>query len=156
MTEDRDEICQLMDKLLIRSLELVQEEVKLKTYIESTTNDGQLSLAQTRFYKGPTSVSAVQLPTEDSKEMNPLSALEETIDDVGNPQVQLVKYPVDKEAGYPDPIKWFGVLVPASLQKARTTFGKALDYVVDCANVQMELRNVLLAYDQLKERKINL
>ncbi|EDS26726.1 conserved hypothetical protein [Culex quinquefasciatus] len=72
MPESRDEICQLMDKLLLHSLDLMEQEVKLKTTIEAIANDGQLDLAHTRFTKGATAVSAVQLPTEDYK---PFSAL---------------------------------------------------------------------------------
>ncbi|XP_001656747.2 coiled-coil domain-containing protein 115 [Aedes aegypti] len=156
MPKTRDEVCQLMDKLLLHSLELMEQEVKLKTTIETVTNDGQLDLAHTRFTKGPQSVSAVQLPTEDYRDFSALNSLTEDRDELGNAQLSLDQHPVDKEAGYIDPIRWFGILIPATLQSARTKFGRALEYVVECGNVQIQLRNALLSYGTLRKLKAEL
>uniref|UniRef100_A0A1Q3FKF6 Vacuolar ATPase assembly protein VMA22 n=1 Tax=Culex tarsalis TaxID=7177 RepID=A0A1Q3FKF6_CULTA len=156
MPETRDEICQLMDKLLLHSLDLIEQEVTLKTTIEAIANDGQLDLAHTRFTKGPTAVSAVQLPTEDYKSFAALNTVAESRDDLENTKLDLEQHQVDKEAGRIDPIRWFGILIPASLQSARKKFTKTLDYVVECANVQIQLQNALLSYDKLNKRKSEL
>lgn len=156
MPESRDEICQLMDKLLLHSLDLMEQEVKLKTTIEAIANDGQLDLAHTRFTKGATAVSAVQLPTEDYKPFSALNTVAEGKDDLDNPQLDLERNQVDKEEGRIDPIRWFGILVPASLQSARKKFVQSLDYVVECANVQIQLKNALLSYEKLNKMKSEL
>lgn len=156
MPKSRDEVCQLMDKLLLHSLELMEQEVRLKTTIEAVTNDGQLDLAHTRFTKGAHTVSAVQLPTEDYRDFSALNSLTENRDELGQVQLSLDNHPVDKETGHIDPIRWFGILIPATLQSARTKFGRALEYVVECGNVQIQLRNVLLNYGALKRLKAEL
>ncbi|XP_055641995.1 coiled-coil domain-containing protein 115 [Toxorhynchites rutilus septentrionalis] len=151
--ESRDDICLLMDKLMIQSLELIEQEVKLKTNIETITNDGQLDLAYTRYTKGPNSASAVQLPTEDYKEFKALCSVEETRDELGDVKLNLTKHEVNHESGYINPLRWFGILIPETLQKARDKFSRSLEYVVECANVQIELRNLLLCYEQLNKLK---
>ncbi|XP_058823851.1 coiled-coil domain-containing protein 115 [Topomyia yanbarensis] len=156
MPETRDEICQLMDKLLIHSLELIEQEVALKTKIETITNEGQLDLAQTRYHKARNSVSSVQLPTEDYKQFSALNSLTEEQDELGNTKLQLDQHQVDKDAGYIDPIRWFGILIPQTLQNARKKFTQSLNYVVECANVQIQLRNTLLSYDKLNKMKLEL
>lgn len=46
--KDVDELKQLMDKLIIQTLELVEEDVTLKINIEKLTNEGVLLMAKTR------------------------------------------------------------------------------------------------------------
>ncbi|XP_062565826.1 uncharacterized protein LOC134228069 [Armigeres subalbatus] len=156
MPATREDVCQLMDKLLIHSLELMEQEIKLKTTIEAVTNDGQLDLAHTRFTKGSHSVSAVQLPTEDYKDFSALNSLSEDRDELDNVKIALDNHPVDKEAGYIDPVRWFGILMPPTLQSARNKFCRALEYVVECGNVQIQLRNVLLNYEKLNKMKLGM
>lgn len=156
MPETREEVCQLMDKLLLHSLELMEQEVRLKTTIEAVTNDGQLDLAYTRFTKGAHTVSAVQLPTEDYKDFKALNSLTEETDELGNRKLELDRHPVDREAGFIDPVRWFGILIPPTLQTARDKFSRALEYVVECGNVQIQLRNVLLNYAKLNKKKMEL
>ncbi|XP_053696087.1 coiled-coil domain-containing protein 115 [Sabethes cyaneus] len=156
MPETREEVCLLMDELLIRSLELVEQEVKLKTTIEAITNEGRLNLAQTRYHKGPNSVSSVQLPTEDYKEFNALNTVTESKDDEGITKLKLEQHPVDKDNGYIDPIRWFGVLIPPTLQDARKKFTRSVEFVVECANVQIELRSILLKFEELNKMKNNM
>lgn len=42
------ELKQLMDKLILQTLELVEEDVTLKISIEKLTNEGALLMAKTR------------------------------------------------------------------------------------------------------------
>lgn len=53
-----------------------------------------------------------------------------------------------------DPMKWFGVLVPQNMKYAQSNFCTALDYVVQCANIQSEMnliRSKYLALIKLKQ-----
>lgn len=46
--KDIDELKELTDKLMLRTLELVEEDVTLKINIEKLTNEGALLMAKTR------------------------------------------------------------------------------------------------------------
>lgn len=46
--EDVNELKELMDKLILQNLELVEEDVTLKISIEKITNEGALFLAKSR------------------------------------------------------------------------------------------------------------
>lgn len=49
--KDENELKELMDKLIIQTLQLVEEDVVLKINIEKLTNEGALNLAKTRYEK---------------------------------------------------------------------------------------------------------
>ena len=42
-----------------------------------------------------------------------------------------------------DPIKWFGVLVPTALRQTQSTFVRALELSIDCANIQSQIQSNL-------------
>lgn len=133
---------ELQDKLLIDMLDLVEQSVLCKMNIESTTNAGQLLLAKSRYIQGPQTVSVSQLPTENSNDFNALKTVtkhENEIDDA----LELNIHKIDKENGFIDTIRWFGVLVPRSLQLAQERFNKAIELVVECANIQTKLNNTI-------------
>lgn len=46
--KDIDELKELMDKVMLQTLELVEEDVTLKIGIEKLTNEGALLMAKTR------------------------------------------------------------------------------------------------------------
>lgn len=46
--ESEDELKELMDKVILETLELVEEDVTLKVNIEKLTNQGTLLMAKTR------------------------------------------------------------------------------------------------------------
>lgn len=46
--KDISELKELMDKLMLQTLELVEEDVTLKINIEKLTNEGSLLMAKTR------------------------------------------------------------------------------------------------------------
>ena len=149
------EICEILDKLLIRSLELTEESVKCRMNMEKLANNGNLDLAHTRYMKGANFVSSVQLPDEDYKEFNALASIKKNAEDECV-NLQLEKHPVDKENDYIDPLRWFGILVPTSLQMARDKFSRSLDYVVEAANIQIELINTLCLFSKFNKMKKNL
>ncbi|XP_063700468.1 coiled-coil domain-containing protein 115 [Culicoides brevitarsis] len=141
----------LLDKLTLHMLDLVEQEVQLKIQIEKIIKEGELNLAKTRYTKGSNSISVMQLPTEDSKEFKALSTVEEAKNDIGSPEFRLNRHPIDKEAGFIDPSKWFGVLMPASFSQAKNDFNKGVDLSVECANVQVELATTMRNIESLKK-----
>lgn len=63
------------------------------------------------------------------------------------------KHPVDKEKGFIDPLRWFGVLVPQSLQLARDKFRNCLFLIVEGANIQSNIQQTMRQILQLKNLK---
>lgn len=133
---------ELQDKLLIDMLDLIEQSVLCKMNIEATTNAGQLLLAKSRYIQGPQTVSISQLPTENSNDFNALQTVTRREGEI-NDELELNTHKVDKEAGFIDTIRWFGVLVPRSLQLAQERFNKAIELVVECANIQSKLNNTI-------------
>lgn len=133
---------ELQDKLLINLLDLVEQSVVCKMNIEATTNAGQLLLAKSRYIQGPQTVSKSQLPTENSNEFNALKTVTRTEDEIDD-RLELKVNKVDKENGFIDAIRWFGVLVPRSLQLAQQKFNQAVELVVESANIQTQLNNTI-------------
>uniref|UniRef100_A0A182YQM2 Vacuolar ATPase assembly protein VMA22 n=2 Tax=Anopheles stephensi TaxID=30069 RepID=A0A182YQM2_ANOST len=153
----KEQLCELMDKLLISSLELIERDVELSQDIARLTTEGQMELAHTRFTKGPNAVSAVQLPTEDYK---PFRALHTTVSkdegtdgDTGSIlHLALASHPVDGAAERIDPSSWFGILRPPSLNTARERFTRSLDSIVERANVRIQLGSYLKVFEMLHKR----
>lgn len=133
----------LLDKLTLHMLDLIEQEVQLKIQLEKTVKEGEMNLAKTRYTQGSSSISVLQLPTEDSKEFRALSTVDETNNELGNAKLSLERHPIDKEAGFINPAKWFGVLLPSSFTQAKQHFNKGVDLSVECANVQIELENTI-------------
>ncbi|XP_055679358.1 coiled-coil domain-containing protein 115 [Lutzomyia longipalpis] len=153
--ESKKDICELMDKLTIEILDLMEDEVKLKIDIEKNSNSGNLLIAKARYIQGQQTVSASQLPTENTPEFKALMTVgsdgQESTGDAVN--VALEQHRVSKEDGYIDPIKWFGILVPQSLQLARTRFVKTIELVVSCTNTQLQLNHALRQLTGLRQMK---
>lgn len=129
---------ELQDKLLIEMLDLIEQSVLCKMNIETTTNAGTLLLAKSRYIQGPHTVSVSQLPTENSDDFNALKRVTRNDAEMDN-EFQLNVQNVDKENGFIDTLRWFGVLVPRSLHAAQESFNKAIELAVECANIQTKL-----------------
>uniref|UniRef100_A0A182F890 Vacuolar ATPase assembly protein VMA22 n=2 Tax=Anopheles albimanus TaxID=7167 RepID=A0A182F890_ANOAL len=157
--QKEEDLCLLMDKLLIKSLELMERDQELGVEIDRLTADGKLDLAHTRFTKGPTAVSSVQLPTEDYKPFRALHTVTEQLhddDDDGElpvPQLSLEKHPIEPEEDRIDPAAWFGILRPPTLNSARDKFARSLESIVERANVRITLANYLNVFAKLNKRK---
>lgn len=135
---------QLQDKLFIEMLELVEQSILCKMNIETTTNAGQLLLAKSRYIQGPQTVSQTQLPTENSNDFNALKTVSRSVDDdMDSDTFELNVQKVDKESGFIDTTRWFGILVPRSLHLAQERFNHAIEHVVECANIQTKLHKTI-------------
>lgn len=140
---------QLQDKLFLEMLDLVEQSILCKMNIETTTNAGQLLLAKSRYIQGPQTVSQTQLPTENSSDFNALRTVSRSANDdtdgiaMDSDTFQLNVQNIDKESGFIDTIRWFGVLVPRSLHSAQERFNQAIEHVVECANIQTKLNKTI-------------
>lgn len=141
---NKNEVCELLDKLTLEMLHLLEEEVQCKINIEKITKEANVELARARYVKGQQTVSVLQLPTEKSTEFEALTKVvpQDSLD-VLSSKYDLDIRQADKDKGEVDPLKWFGVLVPQSLQKAQKLFKKSLEYVIECRNVHGQLQSAL-------------
>lgn len=150
---ERKEICELLDKLTLEMLDLIEQDVKCKRNIENITNDGQLNMAKTRYITGQNSVSKSQLPGEDCVDFNALATLKCDKNEINGNKFELQRHSVDKEKGLFDPIQWFGILTPRNLQMARNSYKQVLDFIVESANIQARLSSYYGNITELKKMK---
>ncbi|GBP38900.1 Coiled-coil domain-containing protein 115 [Eumeta japonica] len=142
-------VCELLDKLTLKQLVLMEEKMRCELNIESSINSGSIHLAKSRYIMGHKSVSATQLPTENSPDFS-ASIICETEDEDG---VQQLKVSDNDAEDKVNPIKWFGVLVPQNLHRAQAIFHNAINYIVECVNVQKQLDDVIYNIHLLKRYK---
>ncbi|KAG6456061.1 coiled-coil domain-containing protein 115 [Manduca sexta] len=127
---------ELLDKIIIRQLHLMEDKMRCELNIESSINNACIHLAKSRYIMGQSSVSTTRLPTESSPDFA-ASTQCETIEEDGIKQFSLVE---NNSEDTVNPLRWFGVLVPQNLHKAQSIFQNALNYVVECANVQLQIQ----------------
>lgn len=98
---------------------------------------------------GHSSVSITRLPTESSPDFA-ASTLCETVEEDGVKQLQVVENTAENTV---NPLRWFGVLVPQNLHKAQGIFQNTINFVVECANVQLQMQNNFKNIECLKKYK---
>lgn len=105
-----------------------------------------------RYAQGPHTVSVSQLPaeSEDGREINALKTVKRLSNELETTQFELESHDVDKETDHVEPIKWFGILVPQSLRTARDRYEKAIELVIESANVEQRLKKNYQLLDKLK------
>ena len=154
-----DEICQSLDKLTLRNLELMEEKIHTVIQMEHLLREGHIELAKARYIRGKESIGRLQLPTAD-EEMTSVFDLETTIPEKDNHivphfDISMKKY-TDSKQNIPDPIKRFGVLVPQSLRNAQKRFQESLYLSTKVANVSAELHSIQNEFQSLANAKKNL
>lgn len=153
---NKKEVCELLDKLTIEVFNLIEQKVISKLQIENLSVEGQLLMAKSRYIQGTNSVSIAQLPTENTLEFNALAKTASGKTDILVDILDVTYHTVDKEAGYPDPMQWFGILVPQSLIAAKNKFKSSIEHAVECANIQINLFNTLSNIIKLRKIKSDL
>lgn len=154
--ENKKEVCELLDKLTIEVFSLIEQKVMSKLNIENSSVEGQLLMAKSRYIQGTNSVSIAQLPTENTQEFNALAKTALGKTDILADILDITYHKVDKEAGYPDPLQWFGILVPQSLIAAKNKFKSSIEHAVECANIQINLFNTISNIIKLRKIKADL
>ncbi|KAL1138643.1 hypothetical protein AAG570_008705 [Ranatra chinensis] len=178
-----ESVCSELDELSVHMLYLMKEYIDCKVDIEDLVKSGSLHLAKSRYIMGNKSVSALQLPTEDRGEICAQTTLLTSKDKSGsmeNITLELKRLSFgdslldktseglksrskDKDQSpdcgeskkIQDPLKWFGVLVPQNLRHAQSCFNRAIDLVVQCVNIQLEMDSTKKKYEKyLKKKKL--
>lgn len=152
----------LLDKLTLEMLVLMEQHIEQKRRIETLMTEGEANLAKSRYIMGHKNVSALQLPTELSNDIDPAVTVEEMGDDerfFGQPTLTMNVEDFIKAGSenggdsrnVQDPKNWFGVLVPRNLTSAQANFKDAISVVVDCANTQTRLNRICLKIQQVRD-----
>ena len=148
-------VCLLLDKLCLEAFILMEQHIETKINLERCMCDGETYLAKSRYIMGQNKVSALQLPTEDSPEINASAVIHSEKDDTvyGQKLFDLeLKNSKDPDYHSQNPLRWFGILVPQDLHNAQTKYKQALAWCVQSANVQTKLNEtcfITSAFDRL-------
>ncbi|CAH0563535.1 unnamed protein product [Brassicogethes aeneus] len=150
MSEELEKVCETLDKLTLDALTLMEEQIQLKLSLENAMVAGESNLAKTRYILGQNSVSVLQLPSEDAEMTANVKVVDKSEKYLDCKAVEIQKCGGED---VPNPLKWFGVLVPQNLHNAQKMFTQAINYVVDSVNVQRKLEETCVKLKQLKEYK---
>ncbi|KAL2722043.1 hypothetical protein V1477_020863 [Vespula maculifrons] len=142
MQKNIDDICNAIDKLFLRNLELIEEKVSTNVQMELLLRSGYIELAKARYISGKENVSILQIPVN-KENISSLFKLEskfikESEDTIPSFDISLKE---ENEFGedIQNPIKWFGVLVPQNLRTAQKRFQESVYLATKIANIHCEL-----------------
>ncbi|XP_047347854.1 coiled-coil domain-containing protein 115-like [Vespa velutina] len=142
MQKNIDDICNDIDKLFLRNLELIEEKVSTNVQMELLFRSGHIELAKARYICGKENVSILQIPvhTENISSLFKLESkfIKESEDTISSFDISLRE---ENEFGenIQNPIKWFGVLVPQNLRAAQKRFQESVYLATKIANIHCEL-----------------
>lgn len=136
---DIETVCNLLDKLTLQQLYLMEEKMQNELHIENNIKDGCLEFAKSRYIMGQSAVSATCLPTESSVEFSASQVCQKD-EENGIPKLKLLDNDAENTV---NPMKWFGVLVPSHMHRAQSYFKRTTEFVIDCVNVQLQLIDVI-------------
>ncbi|CAG9793434.1 unnamed protein product [Diatraea saccharalis] len=138
MQSDKEEyrsVCDILDKLIVKQIHLMEEKMCSELNIESCINNGSIHLAKSRYIMGQNSVSTSKLPVENSPEFS-ASTICEGIEEDGLTQFKVAESNAENTV---NPLHWFGILVPQNMHKAKNIFQNSINFVVECVNIQVQL-----------------
>ncbi|XP_043271604.1 coiled-coil domain-containing protein 115-like [Venturia canescens] len=158
MEKTIEDVCEELDKLSLRSLELMEKRVSVNIELEKLIREGHIELAKARYIRGKESIGILQVPQDG--QVDSLFELERNLierrgKDLPNFDISLKASKTNGEKSY-DPIKWFGVLVPQNLKSAQKRFQESLYFVVEAANINSELDSIPNELEALRTLKKNL
>lgn len=156
--ESKHDVCVALDKLLIDMLSLMEQKIQAQVNVEHSAKNGSIHLAKARYIMGQSSVSSIQLPTENTPEFTALTKVQKDRaqnDSLKFDQYNLVDEDKNDETNLSsvNPIKWFGVLVPQNLHRAQSMFGKVLEYIIESLNIEKHLQETCNQISTLKSLK---
>ncbi|KAI9554135.1 putative coiled-coil domain-containing protein 115-like [Daphnia sinensis] len=122
------QVCAALDELTLKQVDLVDEQLVLMSKLGSLMTCGFIDMAKSRYISGEKTVSATQIPGEDSV----IEAVTTVDRDCNN------KLIVSRNKDITDPIRWFGVLVPGSLKQSQQAFQNVLNIAVEIVNIRRE------------------
>lgn len=141
--EQAEELCNNLDELSLKQVDLVDEQLVLLSKMNNLLTNGFIDMAKSRYISGERTVSITQIPGEDS-EIEAVTTVNRGYDN---------KMTVSRNPDSYDPIKWFGVLVPASLRQSQQAFQKALEMAVEIINTRREWQESIEEFKNLSTLK---
>ncbi|XP_012252077.1 coiled-coil domain-containing protein 115 [Athalia rosae] len=151
-----DEICEELDELSLKSLELMEEKVSVTLQIENLLRDGHIELAKARYIRGMETIGILQVPTE-AELVESLFEIHRTERADNIPKFDIInKMKKIESHDIQDPLKWFGVLVPQNLRNAQKRFQAVLQLSARCANVRSEIILNTEKLEDLKRTKLKI
>ncbi|XP_046743025.1 coiled-coil domain-containing protein 115 [Diprion similis] len=151
-----DEVCAALDKFTLQSLELMEEKVSVTLQIEEMLRDGHIELAKSRYIRGMENIGMLQVPTE-AGQFESLFKVQKELNEESIPQFDVINRKYNDEGReIPDPIKWFGVLVPQNLRNAQKRFQAVAQLSGKCGNIRTEIISTTEKLDELKRIKKNM
>ncbi|CAH2095298.1 unnamed protein product [Euphydryas editha] len=147
--DDMEMVCDLLDKLVLRQLLLIEDKMRCELNIETSINNGCIHLAKSRYIMGQNSVSKERLPTESSAEFSASVTCDTILED----NIKQLKIKTETGSSVINPLNWFGVLVPQNLHKAKDIFKNSVNYVVECVNIQLQIIENINNIEALKKYK---
>ncbi|XP_074040720.1 coiled-coil domain-containing protein 115 [Leptinotarsa decemlineata] len=154
-TEDLDKVCNILDKLTLDALLLTQEEIHLKLNIENAMCEGETNLAKARYIIGHNNVSSIQLPTEDSPKFSAVVKIVAHDESWGR-SYDLKQIKKSDDESVQEPLRWFGFLVPQSLNRAQNMFRQAIQWSIQAVNIQTRLEDTVNTIHSLKNFKLKI
>ncbi|CAG0881926.1 unnamed protein product [Darwinula stevensoni] len=181
-SQDLDE---KLDLLSLQCLFLMNQVISMKVDIERRMKEGTGMLAKARYVMGGSSVSTLQIPSEEAgMTASTLSSFEESERMIGKSlrlkyynfrvfpsakvkddtedevkdgiEQKLSNLQLDpRQSQASNPLRWFGVLVPNSLREAQKIFGGVLLLCAECSSIESELEAVIREIDILNQVKSN-
>lgn len=152
------DVCEKLDDLVLRSLELMEEKVVVTIQLEDQLREGHIELAKTRYIRGKENVGILRVPQETS--INSLFNLTTTLNTTKLSTTEIPHFDIsmknkDNNADneIQDPIRWFGLLVPQSLKTAQKRFQDSLYLTTRIANINAELESIPKEIEITKIRK---
>ncbi|XP_004479363.1 coiled-coil domain-containing protein 115 [Dasypus novemcinctus] len=149
-----------LDSVLLQLLQDLEQLEAKRTALNARVEEGWLSLSKARYAMGAKSVGPLQyasrmeprvcVRTSDAQDGLPqfrvVKACAQPPEEVGPCEAALrrrkglAKTPEPEPlAAPPDPLNWFGILVPHSLRQAQASFSEGLQLAADIASLQTRI-----------------
>lgn len=145
MHKNIDDICNAIDKLVLRNLELMEEKVSTNIQMELLLRSGHIELAKARYICGKENISILQIPVH-TENIKSLFELESKFKEESEDTVPFFDISLRNESEFGEdiknPVKWFGVLVPQNLRTAQKRFQESVYLSTKIANIQCELDSI--------------
>ncbi|CAL8123017.1 unnamed protein product [Orchesella dallaii] len=171
MEEKLATINELLDELLVKQLDLIQDYINVTVECESHQKTGFLNLAKARYIQGSHSVSKNCLYSEDYEEEKEaiLSVTQEDVEyefetkeikdtDIATPiTFQLSKLQVNPDSAMENQLnKQFGFLSSSTLKAAKSEFRKCLEKTMERVSIVQQSLAIKHRYSELMKEKVEL
>lgn len=154
-SKECEEVCELLDKLYLDSVCLMEEKIQTMINLEKSMVEGETNLAKCRYIMGSNSVSSMNIPLNPEEEISPILSIKTSPNEI-YPEVIECKVVSDNKNNMTNPIKWFGFFTQQNLINSQKSYSKSLDWAVQAVNVQNQLNYLCNKFEVLKYVKTSL